>query len=188
MSAFEYFKIDFHRMTGIPFKLNLECILLFVVSHQIRYMYWWRKYKQHRGFFAKYKLYRYGRKYGLEISNKAQIGKGLYLGHPYNITVGAGAVMGNNVNLHKGSTIGRENRGKRIGSPKLGNNIYVGINATIVGNVRIGNNVMIAPNSFVNFDVPDNSVVIGNPGVIHHSDHAVDLYVGFKCGEETNDS
>lgn len=184
MSAFEYFKIDFHRMTGIPFKFNLKCILLVVVSHQIKYMYWWRQYSQKHSFFAKYKLYRYGRKYGLEISREAHIGAALYLGHPYNITVGSDVIMGNNINLHKGCTIGRENRGKRAGSPQLGNNIYVGINATIVGNIKIGNNVMIAPNSFVNFDVPDNAVVIGNPGVIHHSDHAVDSYIGFRYGEK----
>ncbi len=180
MSAFDYFKTDFYRMTGTPFKFDLKCLVLIAASHQIRYMYWWRKYNQKHSFFSKYKLYRYGRKYGLEISGNAQIGKGLYLGHPYNITVGSDVTIGDNVNLHKGCTIGRENRGKRIGSPQLGNNIYVGINATIVGNVCIGNNVMIAPNSFVNFDVPDNSIVIGNPGVIHQSEQAIDSYIGFR--------
>ena len=40
-------------------------------------------------------------------------------------------------------------------------------NATVCGNVHIGNNVEIAAGAFVNFDVPDNSIVIGNPGVIH---------------------
>ena len=61
-------------------------------------------------------LYRISRKFGLEISPKAQTGKGLYLGHPYNITVGDEVVLGSNVNLHKGCTIGRVNRGN-IGSP-----------------------------------------------------------------------
>ena len=42
----------------------------------------------------------------------------------------------------------------------------MGANSIVVGGVRIGNNVLIAPGAFVNFDVPDNSVVIGNPGVI----------------------
>ena len=48
----------------------------------------------------------------------------------------------------------------------------VGINSTIVGRVRIGNDVMIAPNTFVNFDVPSHSIVIGNPAEIHHKDNA----------------
>ena len=79
-----------------------------------------------------------------------------------------------------GCTIGRENRGKRKGAPQIGNCVSVGINSTIVGNIKIGNNVLIAPNSFVNFDVPDNSVVIGNPGVIHHKENATEGYIAFR--------
>lgn len=67
--------------------------------------------------FRRYILYRMSRKFGLEISTKATIGKGLYLGHPYNITVAEGVQMGQNVNLHKGCTIGRTNRGN-AGVPK----------------------------------------------------------------------
>ena len=122
---------------------------------------------------------RYSRKFGLEFSPKAEIGKGLYLGHPYNITVAADVKIGDNVNLHKGCTIGTENRGKRAGAPRIGNRVSVGINSIIVGNIIIGDDVMIAPNSFVNFDVPSHSVVIGNPGVIHHKDNATSSYIGF---------
>ena len=67
--------------------------------------------------------------------------------------------------------------GKRAGSPKIGNCVFVGINATIVGGITIGDDVMIAPNSFVNFDVPSHSVVIGNPGVIHHKEDATSNYI-----------
>ena len=80
-------------------------------------------------------------------------GRGLYLGHPYNITVGGGV--------------------------KIGDNVAIGINATVIGNIHIGNDVMIAPNSFVNFDVPDHSIVIGNPGVIHHNENATEGYIAF---------
>ncbi len=79
--------------------------------------------------FRRLKLKQYAQRYGLEISATAEIGKGLYLGHPYNITVGGGVKIGNNVNLHKGCTIGRENRGKREGVPSIGNNVAIGINA-----------------------------------------------------------
>ena len=119
------------------------------------------------------------RKYGLEISCNAKIGPGLYLGHPYNITVAEGVVIGKNVNLHKGCTIGRENRGQRKGVPALGDNVFVGINAVIVGNVNVGSDVIIAPNAFVNFDVPDHSIVIGNPGVVHKKENATSGYVIF---------
>lgn len=77
-----------------------------MASHQIRYMILWRKAHHKMTFFRRVKLLQYARKYGLEISPSACIGKGCYLGHPYNITVGADVKIGNNVNLHKGCTIG----------------------------------------------------------------------------------
>ena len=72
-----------------------------------------------------------------------------------------------------------ENRGRRKGVPTIGDCVSIGINATVVGNIKIGNDVIIAPNSFVNFDVPDHSVVIGNPGIIHQKNEATEGYVGF---------
>ena len=173
------FRKDYYRMTGVQYKFGLKSLVTLIFSHQIRYMYWWRKAHKKQTLFRRYKLVRYARKYGLEIAVDAEIGNGLYLGHPYNITVGSGVKMGDNVNLHKGSTIGRENRGAREGVPKLGNNVMVGINATVVGNITIGNDVMIAPNAFVNFDVPSHSVVIGNPGKIHYKENATQGYVNF---------
>lgn len=64
-----------------------------------------------------------------------------------------------------------------MGTPIIGDYVWIGINAVIVGNVHIGNDVMIAPGSFVNFDVPDHSVVVGNPGVVNHKDYATDGYI-----------
>ena len=61
--------------------------------------------------------------------------------------------------------------------PTIGNQVWIGINAAIVGNVMIGNDVLIAPNSFVNVDVPSHSVVFGNPCVIKHRDWATEGYV-----------
>ena len=116
-------------------------------------------------------------KRGIEISYKVTIGPGLYLGHPYGITINDSVVIGRNVNIHKGVTLGRENRGKRIGAPHVGDNVWIGINATIVGNIRIGNNVLIAPNAFVNIDIPDNSIVIGNPCQIISDERATDGYI-----------
>lgn len=113
----------------------------------------------------------------MEISPSATIGKGLYLGHPYNITVGSEVVLGEHVSLHKGCTIGRENRGNREGSPVIGDYVWIGINATIVGKVSIGNDVLICPNSFINFNVPDHSIVIGNPGTVYHKICATEGYL-----------
>lgn len=173
------FKLDYYRMTGNKFKLNIKTLITFIISHQIRYIYWLRKGQKSNNVFIRYILKKYSKKYGLEISTDAVIGKGLYLGHPYNITVAGGVILGDNVNLHKGCTIGRENRGARQGVPKIGSSVAIGINAVVIGNISVGNDVMIAPNSFVNFDVPDHSVVIGNPGVIHKKEKATEGYISF---------
>ena len=102
---------------------------------------------------------------GLEISASQQIGGGLYLGHAYNITINCRAKIGRNCNIHKGVVIGQVNR------------VWIGINSAIVGNVTIGDDVLIAPNSYVNVDVPSHSVVFGNPCIIKHRDWATEGYV-----------
>ena len=122
-------------------------------------------------------LRRHSEKNGLEISWRIAIGKGFCVSHPYGITINTNAVIGENVSVHKGVTIGQENRGARIGSPVIGDRVWIGIHATVVGGIRIGNDVMIAPNSFVNFDVPDHSVVVGNPAVIHPRPNATEGYI-----------
>ena len=115
--------------------------------------------------------------YGCEIHPSCVIGPGLYLGHPWNITINGKAIIGSNCNIHKGVTIGQESRGKRKGAPEIGSSVWIGVNSTIVGKIVIGDDVMIAPNSYVNCDVPSHSIVIGNPCIIHHRDNAIEEYV-----------
>lgn len=111
------------------------------------------------------------------------MGAGLYIGHPYGITVNDEVIIGQNCNIHKCVTIGRENRGKREGTPIIGDDVWIGIGSVVVGKIRIGNDVMIAPNSFVNCDVPDHSIVIGNPCRIIHRDCATEGYIKNRVGE-----
>jgi len=115
--------------------------------------------------------------YGLEIPAETNIGKGLYLGHAYNITINPNAVIGDNCNIHKGVVIGQENRGSRKGAPTIGNKVWIGINSAIVGKITIGDDVLIAPNSYVNCDVPSHSIVFGNPCIIKHKDNATEGYI-----------
>ncbi len=107
-----------------------------------------------------------GAQRGIEIPGFDTIGGGLKFGYGFGITVHGGATIGEYCTLMKGCTIGGA-RGKRAGTPTLGNNVYVGINATVVGGITVGDDVFIAANTFVNFDVPPHSLVIGSPGVIH---------------------
>lgn len=116
-------------------------------------------------------------KYGLELGRGDNIAPGLYLGHAYGITVNPQAHIGKNCNLHKGCTIGQENRGRRMGAPTLGERVWVGANATIVGSVHIGDDVLIGPNTYVNQDVPAHSIVIGNPCRIISREWATEGYI-----------
>lgn len=102
-------------------------------------------------------------KYGLELGHGVNIAPGLYLGHAYGITVNPHAHIGRNCNLHKGCTIGQENRGRRKGAPTLGERVWVGTHATVVGAITVGDDVLIAPNAYVNKDIPSHSIVVGNP-------------------------
>lgn len=111
---------------------------------------------------------------------KLDIGSGLYMGHVHGITLNPKVKIGKNCNIHKSVTIGQENRGKRKGVPVIGDEVWIGINATIVGNIHIGNDVLIAPGAYINFDVPDHSIVVGNPSVIRHAAHATDGYINRK--------
>ena len=81
------------------------------------------------------------------------------------------------MNVHKGCTIGQENRGKRKGVPTLGDQVYLGINSTVAGNVAVGNDVFIAANTFVNQDIPDHSIVIGNPCKVVQKQGATEGYI-----------
>ncbi len=104
-------------------------------------------------------------------------GGGLFINHPYCIVINPDAVIGSHVTLSKGVTIGQENRGPREGSPTIGDMVCICPNATVVGNIRIGSDVVIAPNAFVNCDVPDHSIVIGNPCMIKHRENATEGYI-----------
>ena len=77
-------------------------------------------------------------------------------------------------------TIGQENRGGRKGTPIIGNEVWIGVNATIVGAIHIGNDVLIAPNTYVNCDIPDHSIVFGNPCIIKPRQCATEGYINNK--------
>lgn len=70
--------------------------------------------------------------------------------------------------------------GGKQGAPIIGNEVWIGINAVIVGHVKIGDDVLIAPNSYVNCDVPSHSIVFGNPCIIKYRDNATEGYVNRK--------
>lgn len=126
-------------------------------------------------FWFGYQLLRKSQKYGFQISPHATIGKGLYIGHFGTIIISDQAVLGDNVNLSPNVVIGAENRGSRSGAPIIGSKVWIGSGAVLVGKISIGDNVMIAPNEFVNYSIPSNSIVLG--GKFHYRENAVDGYI-----------
>jgi serine O-acetyltransferase len=105
-------------------------------------------------------------RYGFDISPATSIGPGLFIGHFGGVVISPYAVLGANINIAQGVTIGSTSRGKRLGAPTLEDRVWVGAHAIIVGKVTIGREALIAPGAYVNFDVPPKAVVLGNPGRI----------------------
>lgn len=135
------------------------------------------------GIFYRLLLRRYRFKYGFEIDPKAQIGEGFYLTTHCGPVIIGPARIGKNCNIAHSVTIGRGITGARKGRPTIEDHVWIGTGSVIVGKVNIGRNVLIAPNSFVNFDVPDNSLVIGNPGKIINKENPTKDYINFILTE-----
>ena len=163
------FSADYYRMMGSDPRKDgfFKKLLNLLTNHALRYLCAYRKMQNGQDPLGIHRLIRrhLRQKYGLELDS-FNIGPGLYLGHAYNIAVAEEAVIGKNCNLSKGCTIGAESRGSRAGAPCLGDRVWIGTNAVVVGKITIGDNVLIAPNAFVNMDVPADSIVIGNPARI----------------------
>ena len=127
--------------------------------------------------FYIFRLWCMSKRTHIQIPARTSIGEGFYIGHLGRVIINPNAKLGKNINVAAGVTIGAENRGKRKGSPSIGDDCWIGTNAVIVGNIKIGNDVLIAPLTYVNFDVPDHSIVIGNPGKIIPKENATADYI-----------
>ena len=119
----------------------------------------------------------------IQIPSSTRIGRGLRIAHFGHIVVNPSAIIGDNFNISQGCLIGNA-QGKRLGFPTIGNNVCMNANAIVIGGVHIGNDVLIAPGAFVNFDVPDNSIVIGNPGkIIPRDSSPTAKYIVYPVGD-----
>jgi len=103
---------------------------------------------------------------GIEIHPGATIGKNLFIDHGMGVVIGETTIIGDNVTLFQGVTLGGTGKEKGKRHPTLGNNIVVGAGAKVLGNITIGDNVSIGANAVVVRDVPPNSTVVGVPGRI----------------------
>lgn len=101
----------------------------------------------------------------MDIDPQATIGGGLYIGHIGGVHINPGAVLGRNCDLAHRITIGASAMG-RSGIPVLGDEVYIGTGAALVGKIKIGNGAKIAANTLVMSNVPAGATVMGVPGRI----------------------
>lgn len=101
---------------------------------------------------------------GIEIHPGACIGRRFFIDHGMGVVIGETTIIGNDVLIYQGVTLGGTGKehGKR--HPTLGNHVVVGAGAKVLGNILIGNNVRIGAGSVIFEEVPDNSTVVGIPG------------------------
>jgi len=121
-------------------------------------------------FFPYLMLYRFWVEWGwgIELPRKLTIGKGLSLYHGQALVVNKGTIIGEHCSLRNSTTIGHKKLADGTFSrcPVIGNNVDIGANVCIIGDITIGDNVIIGAGTVVTKDIPANSVVVGNPARI----------------------
>jgi serine O-acetyltransferase len=137
----------------------------------IRYRIAHRLYKKKHYFLARWYSQRTARKTGIEIHPGATIGKGLFIDHGIGVVIGETTIIGDNVTLYQGVTLGGTGKehGKR--HPTIGNNVLISAGAKVLGSFTIGENSKIGAGSVVLTEVPPNSTVVGVPGRVVKRDN-----------------
>ncbi len=175
----KFIQQDLYRYVPEPY--SVSALLKGLRSHGFRYLFFMRVAAAAKNNFFRFCvrliLRRYLFKYGFQIPYKASIGGGFHISHFGTIIINSKAIIGSNCNINPGVVIGQSNRGKAMGFPTLGDRVWLGANCIVVGKITIGNDVLIAPGAFVNFDIPDHSIVVGNPGRISSSKNATAEYI-----------
>lgn len=135
---------------------SFKAMLHYRVAHKL--------YSKGHYFLARWVSQRAVRKTGIEIHPGAQIGTGFFIDHGNGVIIGETAVVGNNVTLYQGVTLGGTGKehGKR--HPTVGDNVMISAGAKVLGSFTIGENSKIGAGSVVLEEVPPNSTVVGVPG------------------------
>lgn len=127
-----------------------------------KFSHWF--YKKQHFFIARWLCEKAKRKTGIEIHPGATIGKRLFIDHGNGIVIGETAIIGDDVVIYHGVTLGGVSTNKVKRHPTIGNNVMIGCHAIVLGDIKIGDNCKIGANSVVLKSVPKNSTVVGIPG------------------------
>ena len=135
---------------------SFKVILSYRVAHRL--------YRKKHYFLARWVSQRAARKTGIEIHPGARIGKGLFIDHGTGVIIGETTIIGNNVTLYQGVTLGGTGKEKGKRHPTLKDNVMVSAGAKVLGSFTIGENSKIGAGSVVLKEVPPNCTVVGVPG------------------------
>ena len=148
------------------FKRNIEVFLYPGFKAQYRFKI--AKFFHNRGhqLIARYISEKTRKKTGIEIHPGAQIGKGLFIDHGMGVVIGETAIVGDNVTMYHGVTLGGTGKEKGKRHPTIEDNVFIGTGAKILGNITVGRNSKIGANAVILEDVPPNCTAVGVPGRI----------------------
>lgn len=130
-----------------------------------------RLYKKGHYFLARWISQRTARQTGIEIHPGATIGKGFFIDHGHGVVIGETAIIGDNVTLYQGVTLGGTGKEKGKRHPTLEDNVMISAGAKILGSFTIGENSKVGAGSVVLEEVPPNSTVVGVPGRVVKQDN-----------------
>ncbi len=143
-----------------PFEVFLYPSFRAIIRFRIAHFLYVRKHY----FLARWYSQRTVRKTGIEIHPGATIGKGLFIDHGHGVVIGETAIVGDNVTLYQGVTLGGTGKEQGKRHPTVGNNVMISAGAKVLGSITIGENSKIGAGSVVLAEVPPNSTVVGVPG------------------------
>ena len=168
MSFLGHFKDEFRviQERDPAIKTPWEVLLYPSFRVMIKYRRAHKLYLKGHYFLARWISQRAARKTGIEIHPGATIGKGLFIDHGSGVIIGETAIIGDNVTLYQGVTVG--GNGKETGKrhPTIGDNVMISAGAKIIGSFTVGENSKIGAGSVVINEVPPNCTVVGIPGRI----------------------
>lgn len=173
MKFIQYVKeeINVIKQRDPAIKSSLEVFLYPSFWAILKYRRAHRLYEKGHYFRARRISQRAARKTGIEIHPGAKIGKGLFIDHGHGVIIGETAIIGDNVTLYQGVTLGGTGKehGKR--HPTVCDNVMISAGAKVLGSFTIGENSKIGAGSVVLSEVPPNSTVVGVPGRVVKQDN-----------------
>ena len=145
---------------------NLEVFLYPSFKVMLYYRLAHKMYLRRHYFLARWISQKGARKTGIEIHPGAKIGKGFFIDHGNGVIIGETTVIGDNVTLYQGVTLGGTGKEQGKRHPTVGNNVMISTGAKVLGSFKIGDNSKIGAGSVVLKEVPPNSTVVGVPGQV----------------------